>query len=127
MTDEKITIEQLRQLKLAGDPFNVKSDLELQLAAIEAARRTYEVSRTDKDLDQWIATIAATIDLGTRVSALAEYVWMLKMLYDARAEGPLNTAQEEGFARQLGELWGMLDDRDQRMVEEVTERFKSRS
>ena len=34
MTDEKITIEQLRQLKLAGDPFNVKSDLELQFIFI---------------------------------------------------------------------------------------------
>lgn len=129
MTDEKITIEQLRQMKLRGDPLGVVRDPELQLTAIEVARKTYEASRTDKDFDQWIAVIAATIDLGTRVSALAEYLSVLNKLYEARAQNdaPLNEVQENGFARQLGDLWGILDERDQRMVEEVTDRFKSRS
>jgi len=123
MTDEKITIERLRQL--SGDPFNVRGDPELQLAAIKAALVRYEETRTDADLDAWIGVIATTINLGTRVPPLAEYLWTLKELYDARAKGPLNAAQEIGFTLQLEELWNLLDEYDRMVVEDITERFKA--
>ncbi len=125
MTDEKITIERLRQLT-SGDPFNVRGDPELQLAAIKAALVRYEETRTDADLDAWIGVIAATMDLGTDVSPLEEYLVELKALYGMRARGPLSAKDEHAFAWQLEALWDLLDEDGKRVIEEVTEHFKAR-
>jgi len=127
MTDKKITLEQLRQIQLHGDPFGVAKDPDLQLAGIDAARKAYEDKRTDINLDIWTGVIEATIIFGTKITPVSEYVWLLKRLYDARAKGPLMAVEEDRFARHLSELWGGLDERDQHAIEEVTEQFKART
>jgi|SRR5271166_2726168 len=125
MTDEKITIERMRQLA-GGDPFGVRGDPELQLAAIQAARVRYEEFQANADLDAWVTVTSATMDLGTKVTPIDEYLIALKTLYDARAKGPLNAAQENEFTCQLEKLWEMLDEYDRMIAEEITERFKAR-
>lgn len=125
MTYEKITIERLRQLA-GGDPFNVRGDPELQLAAVKAALVRYEETRTNADLDAWIGVIAATMDLGTNVSPLEEYLVELKALYGMRAQGSLSPVDEHALTTHLEEIWGLLDEYDRMVVEDITERFKVR-
>jgi len=90
MTDEKLTIERIRQLA-NGDPLNVRGDPELQLAAIEAAHVRYKETRTDIDLNNWAAVIAATIDLGTtvRVRTLSPSSGFENVTYPIGTEGVL--------------------------------------